>query len=428
MNQDGQATALEAEQKRSAPTGDGVVPATPPPRRRFKVLPGAVKRGLLRAIQFVIRHPVDHLVHPLNAELAATRAQLDEVTAQSATIRDELSRVQGELEAIDATGRSLEERQRNTQASVASFELSAQELFERTSALDASHDDTRDVLERLDRSQSALRTELNMQRARMELVLREARRALPDQLDERQIASLGVALEQLLEEEYEALENVFRGTRDEIRERQRVYLEDLRKVATGPNGQVLDIGSGRGEWLELLRDEGIAAYGVDISERFVQGCLQRGLDARVGDGPAHVRDLPESSLAGVTAFHVIEHLPFEALVELVDGALRALRPGGILVLETPNPENLSVGASTFYIDPTHAKPVHPLFLDHLLVSRGFVDVELRYLHADRGSQLPVPGDETWDQSLVRLIEQINKLFFGPRDYAALAFKPSPEAD
>jgi O-antigen chain-terminating methyltransferase len=195
----------------------------------------------------------------------------------------------------------------------------------------------------------------------------------------------------------------------------------------GHSAQLVDIGCGRGEWLELLRDNDISAYGVDPSETFVRSNIERGLDARVADGPSYLREMPESSLGAVTAFHVIEHLSFGQLIELIDGALRALRPGGVLIVETPNPQNLAVGASTFHLDPTHSKPVHPLLLEHLLLARGFLDIELRYLHPAEELQLPVPQSEgKRDEPIHRLIERINEVFFGPKDYAAIARKPAPE--
>ncbi|HZU76734.1 MAG TPA: class I SAM-dependent methyltransferase, partial [Dehalococcoidia bacterium] len=157
---------------------------------------------------------------------------------------------------------------------------------------------------------------------------------------------------------YEGFERRFRGSREEIRSRLADYLPDVASL-TQSGGVVLDIGPGHGEWLELLREHGVAAYGVDTNERFVALGRERGLDVRHEDAIAHLQGLEPQSLAAVTVFHVIEHLGFDQAVELVDQCLRALRPGGTLLIETPNPLNLRVGAAEFWIDPTHLRPMHP---------------------------------------------------------------------
>jgi SAM-dependent methyltransferase len=209
-----------------------------------------------------------------------------------------------------------------------------------------------------------------------------------------------------------------------VRERQKAYLEDViaLKSLMAP---VLDLGCGRGEWLELLGDHDVPAYGIDSNDRFVEENRERGLDVRHEDALAHLRGLPESSVAAVSAFHLIEHLEVEALIELIDGALRVLRPGGLLILETPNPTNLEVGASTFHIDPTHRKPVHPLWLEFLLTTRGVADVELRYLNPSPELQVPVPSSDGGNPALLQTLA--NAVLLGPRDYGALGRKPTPSA-
>ena len=261
-----------------------------------------------------------------------------------------------------------------------------------------------------------------MQRSRLELVLREARRALPGTLGEEQHAVLTRELDRLLGEHYEEFETAFRGSRESVRERQKVYLDDVLPLRS-LNAPLLDLGCGRGEWLELLGDHDLEAYGVDMNERFVEENRERGLDVRHEDALEHLRGLPDASLAGVSAFHLIEHLEVEMLLDLVDEALRALRPGGLLLLETPNPTNLDVGASTFHIDPTHRKPVHPLWIEFLLTSRGFVDVELRYLNPTREIKVPVPSVDGDDPELLKTLA--DAVLFGPRDYGALARKSTP---
>lgn len=216
---------------------------------------------------------------------------------------------------------------------------------------------------------------------------------------------------------YSGFEERFRGNRDAIEAKLVEYLPAVRGAERG-DAAVLDVGPGRCEWLELLSKHGIRAYGVDTNARFVELGNSLGLDVRFGDGIAHLRELPDQSLAGVTAFQVAEHLPTNLLFDLVDHALRTLRPGGVLILETPNPLNLLVGAAEFWIDPTHVHPLHPQFLEYLLISRGFVDVEVRMANPPNGSfdldRLGAGGDE-----LRRLGNQLNDLLFGGRDYAVI---------
>jgi O-antigen chain-terminating methyltransferase len=279
-----------------------------------------------------------------------------------------------------------------------------------------------DAISKLEVEGGADRSELRMQRSRLELVLREARRALPGTFAEEQRETLATELDRMLGEHYEEFETAFRGSRESVRERQKVYLDDVLPLRS-LSAPLLDLGCGRGEWLELLRIHDLEAYGVDTNDRFVKENRERGLDVRLEDALEHLRGLRESSLAGVSAFHLIEHLEVETLLDLVDETLRVLRPGGLLLFETPNPTNLDVGASTFHIDPTHRKPVHPLWIEFLLTTRGFVDVELRYVNPTREITVPVPSVDGADPELLKTLA--DAVLFGPRDYGVLARKSTP---
>lgn len=171
---------------------------------------------------------------------------------------------------------------------------------------------------------------------------------------------------------YRAFEDRHRGSRDLIRQRLQVYLPfiDALKQMYG-KGLALDLGCGRGEWLELLADNGCDARGIDIDEGMLEGCRTSGLSVGLADAVEALKAMPDESLTAITAFHLAEHLPFEVLQELVSESLRALKPAGLLILETPNAENLVVGSSSFYLDPTHQRPIpHPL-LEFLVEYAGF---------------------------------------------------------
>lgn len=183
---------------------------------------------------------------------------------------------------------------------------------------------------------------------------------------------------------YRAFEDRYRGARDTIKDRLRAYDGFTGPLCGLPGGAVaLDLGCGRGEWLELLGESGIDARGVDLDDGMLAACRERGLAARHGDALAALRAQPDASLALVSAFHLVEHIPFELVRELIAEALRALRPGGLLILETPNPENLTVGATSFYMDPSHLKPLPPNLLAFAVEHAGFARQRIVRLQEDK---------------------------------------------
>lgn len=171
---------------------------------------------------------------------------------------------------------------------------------------------------------------------------------------------------------YRAFEERFRGSRELIRSRLLVYLPfiaPLKTIYKAP--RAVDLGCGRGEWLELLGENGFDAQGVDLDDGMLAACHERGLRTARGDAVAFLKRLPGASQAIVSGFHIAEHLPFPALQTLVQEALRVLKPAGLLILETPNPENFNVASLTFYLDPTHRRPLPPDLLSFLPEHYGF---------------------------------------------------------
>jgi O-antigen chain-terminating methyltransferase len=171
---------------------------------------------------------------------------------------------------------------------------------------------------------------------------------------------------------YRAFEDRYRGSRELIHERQQVYvpfLEPLKQLY--PERKALDLGCGRGEWLEILVRNDFKPLGVDLDTGMLEACHALGLPVEKGDALEVLKSLPDESLTVVSGFHIAEHLPFGDLKVLVAEALRVLKPAGLLILETPNAENLVVGTQTFYLDPTHERPIPHLLLGFLTEYSGF---------------------------------------------------------
>ncbi len=231
------------------------------------------------------------------------------------------------------------------------------------------------------------------------------------------------------EQGYVELERLFRGSQEEIRDRLRPYLGYLEG-----RSPVLDLGCGRGESLEILRDHGIGGRGVDSSAEMVAQCAEKGLEATQGDLFETLASTEPSSLGAVVSFHVIEHLPAESLDRLVRLAWGALRPGGVLVLETPNPLSVVVAARNFWLDPTHRRPVHPSSLKLSYELAGYepvVQLDLQPF-ADQDRLPQIQAEEMSDElapvvdGINRLRDRLDQLLFGYQDFGMVGFKPGPE--
>lgn len=216
---------------------------------------------------------------------------------------------------------------------------------------------------------------------------------------------------------YRDFQDEFRGSQEAIKSRLRVYLPELTGCGVGSALKpVLDVACGRGEWLELLLEQGLRGEGVDANSAMVEICRARGLAVHQGDAVDFLENQPEGKWGAVTVFHLVEHLTFDSRIRLLDEAFRVLASGGLLILETPNPENLLVAAHNFYMDPTHERPIPPRSLEFFVQARGFVNVRTLRLH-------PYPESYRLPGEISSAAEKLNALLFGPQDYAILASKP-----
>lgn len=285
------------------------------------------------------------------------------------------------------------------------------------------------------RSVVALRQQLQLQQAQIQsqqTQIQAQKRQIQTQQD--QLDTLNVLAQQLRQRErlsgssahdqarmdawYQDLQDLHRGSQESLAEGQRAYIHHFNDRAADLQlaGPIFDLGCGRGEWLALMTAEGWAVRGVDSSEVAVAEARAQGLDVELGDLVEALEACPENALAGVTGFQVVEHLPFSRITALMHAAFRALVPGGILLLETPNPENLQVATYGFWMDPTHRHPIPPPLIMDLSFHVGFRD----------GSILRKNPWPQWQETKVdsSLESEVSYRLFGPQDYALLVFKPT----
>jgi SAM-dependent methyltransferase len=213
--------------------------------------------------------------------------------------------------------------------------------------------------------------------------------------------------------DYFAFESRMRGSVDAIRERQRHYVGDFRDAAP-----VLDIGCGRGEFLSLLRDAGIAARGIDADADMVAYARGEGLDVTQADIVQHLEAAEDRSLGGIFMAQVVEHLPPAVLVRSLQLAAAKLRPGGLLVAETINPLS-PLALRHYFADLTHAQPLVPETLELLARQAGFASTETRFLH-EPAERLTEPDDPV----IAANVRRLNEVLFAALDYALLARTPA----
>lgn len=252
---------------------------------------------------------------------------------------------------------------------------------------------------------------------RLTTLFEEARRSAAQMLADAESHGQDTAAAPLITDPlYVEFENRFRGDRADIKQRFEYYIPRLKNSRLGhPEMAVLDLGCGRGEWLELLRDEGLEGSGVDMNPVMIEECRSRGLSVALRDAIAYLRALPAGSQGVVTGFHIVEHLPLSHLLALLDETNRVLKTGGMAIFETPNPSNLQVSMENFYLDPTHRNPLPKALLAFLMEARGLCDIEVLPLHAYPESYRIVDDG----QPATRLL---NQLMFSEQDYAVIGRK------
>jgi 2-polyprenyl-3-methyl-5-hydroxy-6-metoxy-1,4-benzoquinol methylase len=380
--------------------------------------------GVYQTVRRVVVEPIEALGRQ---QPEAAQAMRDEIIEQMEALGHQQTAAVGALQS--ALSNSLARRVKEVQDTVAQTLQAQQEQFSRTehSLADACAQITEleriapklktnlNKITELERIVLQLKTNLNMQERRLTMFLEEARKRLPDPLNKEQLGIMAEEESHALDALYVSLEDQFRGSREEIKDRLRIYLPILKGAMLGTKEMpILDVGCGRGEWLELVKEQSLQAQGVDVNRVLAENCRQQGLEVIESDAIVHLRTLPDASLGAVTGFHIIEHLPFEVLVQLIDEIVRVLKPGGVAILETPNPENVLVGSYTFYMDPTHRNPLPSAVVKAIAEVRGLCRLEVMNLHS-------LDADRVEETDL-EMTKRFNEYFYGPRDYAVVGWK------
>jgi SAM-dependent methyltransferase len=335
-------------------------------------------------------------------------------------IGDAVDRCEGAKDEIQRHLEALLARERRNDAAVAALAAQHEELRAALSVVQQAAHGLRRAVEQLGSTSNSQPPTAKSQANPASRLPAEARRA------EAGIPNPGQApgsqFDDLDSHKYVGFEDQFRGSAEDIRRRVEEYLPIFERTS-----DVLDVGCGRGEFLDLLRAHGIRARGVDVNAAMVEVCRGKGLDADAGDAVTYLRGLPDASLGGLFAAQVVEHLEPRYLARLLDAAFEKLRPGAPIVLETINPACWFAFFESYIRDLTHVRPVHPDTLKYLLVATGFQHVEIRYRAPyPEGEKLQKVAAAAPQAALADLVEtlnanveKINRLLFTYLDYAAI---------
>ena len=321
--------------------------------------------------------------------------QLEEQRMETEALRNKLGKFEAEMAAKNRSAEvaALHEKLGNLEAEMAAKDRSAEvaALHEKLGNLEAE-------MAAKDRSAEVAALHEKLEKFEAEMAARD---------------------QAYLDINYFEFENRFRGSRTAIKEQQKTYLHHYAGCKN-----VVDLGCGRGEFLELLGENRIPVTGVDLYEPFVDYCRTRGLRAVCADAVQYLLRQGDASCDGIFASQLAEHMSTQDLITLCRESYRVLEEGKTLVIETPNPTCVSTYLNSFYLDPTHTKPVHPKTLEYFLQEAGFRKVDVVYTQQSRvGYRLPLLSAPA--ENLAEFNDGVNfmtDIIFGSQDYAIIAVK------
>lgn len=291
----------------------------------------------------------------------------------------------------------------------------------RVQSLTAAHEEVRAAVGAVQQISQALKRELDRRQTAgtAEPGRRGQQPALSGTPAAESVASVPTLASSFDAYKYVGFEDQFRGGQDDIRNRLTEYLPYFEGAS-----DVLDLGCGRGEFLDLLRERGISARGLDVNREMVEICRSRGLQVDEGDALGFLNALPDSSLGGLLSTQVVEHLEPDYLVQVLDTAYHKLRPGSRIILETINPTCWFAFFESYLRDLTHVRPVHPDTLSYFLTASGFQKVSIRYRapYPEHEKLQPLPGEGPLQDIFNGNVERLNGLLFTYLDYAAIGEK------
>lgn len=399
----------------------------PRPAGPLNTIIQSVKRQIARALGWFVRDQVEFnrtTVNSMNATLEAFNEVNRSLVAIGASL-DKLQEIRAEASELKdirahwlVWRESWEKRLHHNEAHFlhsvadlnASYEhrLNMAELNFREN-LKSQHND---YLGALDKTTGEIQQRLwgDLERIRLEYErlihyeLRLIRQQRPTRAD---AVQQSVSKQDFTEFDYTRFAEKFRGSEEYVREGQRFYLPYFRDCKS-----VLDIGCGRGEFLELMRDENIPAHGIDLDSASVDLCLSKNLSAEVANLFEYLGNDTGSQFDGIFAGQIAEHLPPEELPRMIKLCAARLKPGGVLIMETPNPECLAIFATHFYIDPTHTRPIPPVLMAFYFEEFGLgrIEVHRRF-----------PAAESMPE-VRQLPKEVRDKFFGGLDYAVAGRK------
>ncbi|MBO1059177.1 MAG: methyltransferase domain-containing protein [Dolichospermum sp. JUN01] len=373
-----------------------------------------LQKFILKAINFLFKDQREvnlNLILSLKESLTINHQLIAEIKTLKTQIDDCLITVDARFQAANEHLNIVDSSIQELNKQLVAVDNSIQELDKQIVAVDTQF---QGMNERHFRNDSYLKNDLMQQKRLISLFLEEARQRLPEPFNQEQLQTFASEEEHLLNSFYVAFEDHFRGTREDISDRLKVYLPSIEKANVGtPDAPILDVGCGRGEWLELLKESGYISRGLDINRVMVEQCQARGLEVIEADVINYLQSLPENSLGAITGFHIIEHLPFKTLMRLFSETVRVLKPQGLVIFETPNPDNVLVGSNTFYLDPTHNHPLPSATVKFMAEMFGLYNTQVITLH-------PYPENAKVDGQ--GIAERFNDLFYGSQDYAVLGYK------